>query len=406
MLQHHYPVFKIFRGKRVHFGLTGSVAAYKILELLRLLKKSHIDAGATLTNSAASFVTPLSLQALGADPVYSGSEYDQADIFSHLSPGRTAHSFFVAPATANIISKAACGLGDDLLSTQLLAWKGAAYFCPAMNPAMWDNSAVVHNIDVLIKRGHTIIMPHEGSVACGQTGTGRLAPVAELYYHVLRSLGANDLEGQKVLITAGPTHEYYDLVRFLSNPSSGKMGLAIALACWIRGAQVYFVHGPMAPVSGLPGFEPIAVTTAMGMFDACSSLWHKCDKGIFSAAVSDFAPVPCPDAKFKKQGIKSVCWEMNSNPDILAEMSSRKTSHQTIAGFAAEADHLEENAHLKLRNKQLDIIVANHVQPLQTPFGSNDNKVFVMDKHGRRETWPKLSKAEVAWRLIDWFSLI
>jgi phosphopantothenoylcysteine decarboxylase / phosphopantothenate---cysteine ligase len=405
MLPPDYSLFNVFAGKRVHLGLTGSVAAFKAVDLLRLLRESSIDTGVTFTRSARAFIGPLTLSALGADPVYC-SEDNDLDPYSHLAPGRSAQSLIISPATANILAKAANGIADDLLSTQILAFGRPVVFCPAMNPEMWSNQATQENIQRLKSRGHLIIEPHEGRVACGDQGQGRLAPTQVIYYHLLKTLAPQDMAGKSILVTAGPTHEYFDLVRFFSNPSSGRMGLAIALACWLRGANVYFVHGPMSPVFSLPGFEVLPVIKASEMLEVCLSVWEGCDAGFFTAAVSDFAPEPCSQPKFKKKNLEVFHLEMKSNPDILADLSARKKKKQVTIGFAAEAMDLEANARLKLSQKKLDMIVANLVEPGQTPFGSMDNQVMVMDRNGRTESWPCLAKSDIAWRLIDWLSLI
>lgn len=406
MLPDHYPLFTILSGKRVHLGLTGSVAIYKALDLLRLLKESLVDCGATMTCSARNFLGPLILSALGADPVYSSRDDDPLDPYAHLAPAQSCAAFMVIPATASIIAKSAHGLADDLLSTQILAFSKPVFFCPAMNPGMWHNQATVHNVELLKSRGHRIIDPQEGRVACGDQGQGRLAPTAEIYYHVLRAISPQDMAGKNVLITAGPTHEYFDLVRYFSNPSSGRMGLALAMACWLRGAKVFFVHGPMDRLLRLPEFESISTVSARDMLDACQTVWDSCEAGFFSAAVSDFVPSPCPAPKFKKNKLETFQLEMNSNPDILASLSSCKRQGQLVVGFAAEAEDLESNARLKLKDKDLDMVVANLVQPGCTPFGSIDNQVMVMDRNGRTESWPRLAKADIAWRLVDWISLI
>lgn len=406
MLPPHYPLFTLFSGKRVHLGLTGSVAAYKTIELLRLLRDSNVDAGATMTRAARDFIGPLSLSALGADPVFYSRDNDPMYPYSHLAPAGCADVFAISPATAGIIAKTAHGLADDLLSTQILACDRPVFFCPAMNPAMWNNQATIENVRILKSRGHMIIEPHEGRVACGDLGQGRLAPTPAIYYQLLRALSPPDMTGKTVLVTAGPTHEYFDLVRYFSNPSSGRMGLAIALACWLRGAKVHLVHGPVDPLFSMPGLELMPVTSAGEMLETCLSVWDHCDAGFFTAAVSDFAPSPSPDPKFKKGGIEKFSLEMNSNPDILATLSSRKKKGQLVAGFAAEAADLEANARLKLEKKGLDMVVANLVEQERTPFGSNENQVMVMDKNGRAESWPSLSKAEISWRLVDWVTLI
>ncbi len=406
MLPENYPLFSLFSGKRVHLGLTGSVAAYKTIELMRLLRESQVDVGATMTRSALDFVGPLTLSALGADPVLYLRDNDPAEPYSHLAPAQCADAFAITPATAGIIAKAAHGLADDLLSTQILAYDKPLFFCPAMNPAMWNNQATIDNIRLLRSRNHLIIEPHEGRVACGDLGQGRLAPTPAIYYQLLRALSPQDMAGKCILVTAGPTHEYFDLVRYFSNPSSGRMGLAIAMACWLRGANVYFVHGPMSSLFSLPGFELMPVTSAREMLNTCLSVWDLCYSGFFTAAVSDFAPSPSSDPKFKKGKIKTFHLEMNSNPDILATLSTRKKDGQLVVGFAAEAINLEANARLKLEKKDLDMVIANLVEPGHTPFGSMNNQVMVMDKKGRTESWPSLTKAEIAWRLVDWLTLI
>ncbi len=406
MLPSHYPVFKIFSSRRVHLGLTGSVAAFKTVSLARELQKTGISLGATLTRSAVRFMGPLTLTALDLHPVYASDAPDQEDPFAHLTPARTADALMITPATADILAKSARGLADDLLSTQILAYPGPVYFCPAMNPATWNNPATQENVALLESRGHIIITPEQGRVACGDEGSGRLAPIEQQYYGILRALSPQDLAGQTILVTAGPTHEYFDLVRYMGNPSSGRMGLAAALACWLRGAAVHFVHGPMQPFPRLPDFDPVAVTSASEMLEACLSIWDDCHKGIFTAAVSDFAPVPCQEGKFKKEGRKTLDMPMQATPDILATLSSRRHKSQMIAGFAAEARDLEANARQKLKAKNLDIIVANQVGVEDTPFGSSHSRLLVMDRKGRQEYWPTLSKAETAWRIADWFALI
>ena len=395
-------IFDQYQGKRVHLGLTGSIAAFKVLDLLRLLQKSSISISATMTRSGCDFIGPLTLSALGIDPLYTPDYSPLEQPFAHLSSQFSPHVFLVAPATANIMAKSAAGIADDLLSTQILSYPGKVFFVPAMNPGMWENAATRHNIRQLRDFGHEVIEPDCGQVACGEQGQGRFPEVTGLYYTCLRELTVKDMISSRVLITAGPTHEYFDLVRYWSNPSSGRMGLSIALALWLRGAEIHFVHGPMQPLVSLPGFHLYPVTTARDMHSQCISLWPDCDSGVFSAAVADFAPEKASSLKFKKQGRSSLQLQMNPTPDILAEMSTSRTRDQRVVGFAAEAENLEDNALAKLRNKSLDLIVANLVTSESTPFGSQDNQVLIMDKTRRKEYLPRLSKQETAWRLTDW----
>ncbi|WP_291319656.1 bifunctional phosphopantothenoylcysteine decarboxylase/phosphopantothenate--cysteine ligase CoaBC [Desulfonatronospira sp.] len=402
MLSSPYMIFDQYQGQRVHLGITGSVAAYRAIDLVRLLQKSSISVSATITSAGSAFIGPLTLSAVGIDPLYT-PDYSPVELpFAHLSSQFAPNAFMVAPATANILAKAASGIADDLLSTQILSYPGSVYFAPAMNPNMWENAATRRNIRRLRDLGHEVVDPESGQVACGEHGQGRFPEIAVLYYLCLREITKKDLVSRKVLITAGPTHEYFDLVRYWSNPSSGRMGLAIALALWLRGAEINFVHGPMSPLLPLPDFHINSVTTASEMYSQCSTLWPECDLGVFSAAVADFAPEKASTLKFKKKGYASLQVKMNPTPDILAEMSASRTRAQKIVGFAAEAENFKDNASAKLSQKSLDLIVANQVSSDSTPFGSEDNQVLIMDKSGRMEYLPKLSKQKIAWRIADW----
>lgn len=402
MLSNPCMTFDHYHGQRVHLGLTGSIAAYKSLELVRLLQKSSISVSATITSSGSAFIGPLTLSALGIDPLYTPDYSPLEQPFAHLSSQFSPHVFMVAPATANIMAKAASGIADDLLSTQILSYPGSVLFAPAMNPVMWNNAATRRNIRRLGDLGHEVVEPDSGQVACGDQGQGRFPEIEVLYYTCLRKLTRQDMVSRRVLITAGPTHEYFDLVRFWSNPSSGRMGLATALALWLRGAEIHFVHGPMQPVLPLPGFYIYSVTTASDMYKQCSMLWPDCDLGVFSAAVADFAPQKPSGSKFKKEGCTSLQVKMTPTPDILAEMSASRNRNQKVVGFAAEAEDLEDNAFAKLNKKSLDMIVANLVTSESTPFGSEDNQVLIMDKSGSKEYLPMLSKQKIAWRMADW----
>ena len=407
MLPAPYPVFNVFQGKRIHIGLTGSIAAYKIPDFIRLMQESSFDAGCTLTRAGREFVTPLTLRALGVDPVYDQGCFDPVDTpFAHLAGRTTLDLFLIAPATANILAKAAAGLADDLLSTQILSCPGPVYFAPAMNPAMWNNSITRRNLSILESSGHKVIPPEQGSMACGESGTGRLAHVVRLYFHSLKAVSPQTMDGQKVLVTAGPTHEYFDLVRYWGNPSSGRMGLATALALWIRGARVHLVHGPMPTLVSFPGLELHPVTSAEEMYVRCRELWPDCRYGIFAAAVADFAPEKASQLKFKKTGQDFITLSLHRTRDILAELSRSKSGLQKVIGFAAETDELEENARKKLWDKDLDLIVANLVSLETTPFGSDDNQILLLDRHDRAQMWPRASKAEIAWRLVDWIAAL
>lgn len=400
MIPDHY-LFDTFHGKRIQIGVTGSIAAYKALDLTRALSRLQIQVGATLTASAQKFVTPLSFAALGADPLHMDL-FAAGENFDHLEPG-CADAFLVAPATANILAKMAHGLADDILSCQLLAYAGPVLAAPAMNPRMWSNPATQHNARVLAERGIRVIGPGCGPVACGDTGAGRLAELDEIFIQTLAALSPQDLAGQRVMLTLGPTREYFDKARFWSNPSTGLMGACLAIAAALRGAQVTAIHGPIAVK--LPSMiQAVPVVSARDMFDAAQDIFPSQDIGCFTAAVADFRPPACARGKFKKDG-RGLNLDFEPNPDILATLSTTKKAHQRTIGFAAEAEDLVPNASRKLVKKQLDLLVANPIDESGAGFAAATNRVFVLDRFGRQEWWPTLPKPEIAWRIWDWILL-
>ncbi|BBD09388.1 bifunctional phosphopantothenoylcysteine decarboxylase/phosphopantothenate--cysteine ligase CoaBC [Desulfovibrio ferrophilus] len=392
--------FTNFLGKRIHLGVCGSISAFKSLELLRMLQRTGAHLSATVTPSAARFVTALSFEALGAAPVY-GDMFDHRDaVFGHLDPGQDADGFVVAPATANALAKLACGLADDMLSCQALAFPGSLVIAPAMNPRLWNAAATQENLAKLKERGHVCIEPECGDMACGEEGRGRFPQLESIYLQALKAVTKQDMAGRKVLITLGPTREAFDCVRFWSNPSSGTMGAAIAVAAWLRGAEVTAVCGPVN--LWLPeGINRIDVTTAREMFDAASENFPSVDAACFTAAVADYRPANPQQDKFKKeQGGLNV--EFKANPDILKTLGSQKTDRQFLIGFAAESSDIEGNCHKKLSAKNLDLIVGNDVTAEGCGFGKATNGVTVVDAKGRSESWPVLPKSEVGWRIWDW----
>jgi phosphopantothenoylcysteine decarboxylase/phosphopantothenate--cysteine ligase len=392
-------VFEHYYGQKVHLGVTGSIAAYKSLNLLRLLLKSNLQVGVTLTRAGEKFIPALNFKALGAEPVFTEQDHFRQD-FPHLYP-QHSNAFLICPCTANTLNKIAQGLADNLLTTQVLAFSQRVLLAPAMNPQMWSNPLTQANLTKLKKHNFILIEPEEGEVACKDRGKGRLAREETIYYHLLKSLTPQDLKGKKVLVTAGPTREYFDLVRFWSNPSSGKTGLAIALAAWLRGAEVYLVHGPInIDLDLLPEFTLLPITTAKQMAEKVLDLWPQMDMGIFSAAVCDFRPPYLGETKLKKEQQKKLVLEFETNPDILATVGQKKTSTQKLAGFALESQDVLEKAKSKLINKNLDLILANKVGK-HSPFGEDKNEIILLDKKGREEHWPLLPKTEIAWRLWD-----
>ncbi|QJB56007.1 bifunctional phosphopantothenoylcysteine decarboxylase/phosphopantothenate--cysteine ligase CoaBC [Pseudodesulfovibrio sp. zrk46] len=401
-MQQHYQ-FAGFMGKRVHLGVTGSIAAYKALDLVRSYLAADCLVSATLTDSCTKFIQGLSFEALGASPVYSDMFDARGDsAFDHLEPGQIADVMVIAPASANTMAKLAFGMADDMLSCQALAFAGPKIIAPAMNPRMWDNPATQRNWEMLGDLGFIRIQPGCGKVACGDTGDGRFAPTEEILTATLKALSPQDLAGKKVMVTLGPTREPWDAVRFWSNPSSGTMGACIAMAAYLRGADVTVVAGPTA-LEFPAGVGVVSVTTAQQMYDACMDLWPSMDIGCCTAAVADYRPKPFGDHKFKKggSGDDGITVEFEPNHDILKTMGGMKTDSQKLIGFAAETNDIKANAEGKLQRKNLDLIAANDISKEGSGFGVGTNQMYVLDKAGRKEMWPQLAKNEVAWRLWD-----
>lgn len=399
--------FSCYHGRRVHLGVTGSVAAYKALPLLRALLDTGLRVGATLTRSASRFITPLSFQALGADPVYGEMFSSSEQTFDHLAPAHEAACLLIAPATANFMAKMAHGLADDMLSCQTLAFPGPVVLAPAMNPMLWEAKATRENLRILVSRGVDLVEPGCGDMACGDSGSGRLADERAIFSKALRAVTPQDMKDRTVLIAFGPTHEYFDAARFWSNPSTGLMGACLAMSAWLRGARVRVVQGPCDV--WLPAFMEIArVRSARQMHDACLAMWPGVDAGCMVAAVADFSPVPFEDAgrKFKKDvsGATAPDIRFVPNPDILSDLGRMKSPHQRLIGFCAETQDLVANAEDKLRRKNCDLMVANPIGGPDAGFGSLTNEVTVVDAAGRVEQWPSLAKTEVAWRIWDWLN--
>lgn len=398
--------FRGYHGRRVVLGVCGSIAAFKALELLRALHAAQADVAATLTKAAEQFITPLAFQSLGAEPVFSGLFAPENDPYSHLYAGRNAQAMLIAPATANILAKLVHGQADDMLSCQALSFPLPLIIAPAMNPLLWNAAAVQENVAKLKERGHTLIDPGVGPMACGDVGQGRLADLSTIFLHVLRALTPQDLAGKRALVTLGPTREHWDGVRFLSNPSSGRMGACLAVAAWLRGARVHAVHGPMS--IALPSFIPqTPVTSAQEMLDACLSLWGEFDLCCFTAAVCDFAPPFLGASKLKKSDASlTLSLSLTPTPDLLRAFCASKRDTQIAIGFAAETDDMERNAREKLVRKGVDLMVGNIVNRPDSGFDSSTNQAYLLDKHGREELLPLLPKSELAWRILDWLPLL
>ena len=396
-----YYFFDTFHGKRLHLGVTGSVAAYKALDLLRAFCRLEIQVGITLTHAATQFIAPLSCTSLGADPVHT-TFFTSSSHFAHLEPA-SADAFLVAPATANILAKMAHGIADEILSCQLLGYAGPVLAAPAMNPRMWSASVTQENWQTLLRRGVWGIGPDCGQVACGDTGQGKMSGLDQIFIATLRALAPQDLAGLKIMLTVGPTQEYFDCARFWSNPSTGTMGAALAVAAALRGAEVTVVHGPVNIT--WPSFiTTVPVVSAREMFAAAQDIFPTQDIGCFTAAVADFSPPVCFQGKFKKDG-SPLTLTFEPNPDILASLSSAKKDYQRTIGFAAEVEDLHAHAQRKLKQKNLDLIVANAIGSPDSGFASMTNRVLLLDRFGREEQWPLLKKTEIAWRIWDWMGM-
>lgn len=404
-----------FRGKRVHLGVSGSVSAYKALELLRAFYKTGLRVSVSLTEAAGRFVTPLSFRSLGAEVVYGsmfgdpphGEGYpEEYDSFGHLTPGLEAEAFVVAPATATTLHRLARGSAEEILSAQALAYAGGLIIAPAMNPRMWANPATKENCVILRRYGHVIVMPGSGKLACGDDGTGRLAEINLIYLETLKKLSPQDLAGQRVMLTLGPTRENFDGVRFWSNHSTGLMGSSLAVAAWLRGADVHAVCGPGAP--WLPtDIHRYDIMSAREMFNVAKGLWPETDLGVFTAAVADFSPESHGLSKLKKadapEGFKL---RFLPNPDILACLGADKRPGQRVIGFAAETEDLEESLRKKLVNKNADLMVGNRIGLPDSGFAGAKNTAVLYDRNGRLERLPTQPKADLAWRILDWLSAL
>jgi len=391
----------MLKDKFVLVGVTGSIAAYKAVSLVRLLKKQGANVQVIMTKSAQEFVKPLTFQVVSQNPVITDmfatpSRWD----VEHVSLADRADVFLVAPATANIIGKMSSGIADDMLTSTLLATKAKIVIVPAMNVNMYENSITRYNMDFLRQSGIYVMEPEEGYLACGYTGRGRFPDPEDIVKRVEVLLGQDgDLKGKKILITAGPTREPIDPVRFITNHSSGKMGYALAKRAVIRGGKVVLVSGPtnIAAPDGLHKFIPIE--TAKEMYDAVMDHFDWADMVIKSAAVADYSPKFYASNKIKKRE-GSMAIDLKRNPDILKSLGARKT-HQILVGFAAETCDAEKNALNKLREKNLDFIVLNDVTAEGAGFTSDTNVVKILYKEGKTEELPKMLKSSLADKILD-----
>ncbi|HEU20109.1 MAG TPA: bifunctional phosphopantothenoylcysteine decarboxylase/phosphopantothenate--cysteine ligase CoaBC [Deltaproteobacteria bacterium] len=389
----------MLEGKKIVLGITGGIAAYKSAELTRAFVKQRADVSVIMSRNATEFITPLTLQTLSGNPVYTDTFSLTGDWeMEHISLAETAHIFVLAPATANIIGKIASGIADDLLSTTVMATKAPVLICPAMNTNMYTNSLVQANIQKLSNLGYCFVDPTCGELACGTEGQGRLAPLDNILEEVITILTPKDLRGQNVLITAGPTREPFDPVRFISNYSSGKMGYAFAIMAKRRGAAVTLISGPTS-VTAPSGVTFVAVSSAVEMRDAVMKHVDESTVIIKVAAVADYRPASMADSKIKKEkGEFTITLEQN--PDIIAEIGKIK-GDRVLVGFAMETEDLLKNAYNKLMAKNMDLIVANDLSRPGSGFQYDTNSVRVIDRSGDVRKFPLMSKINVADRVLD-----
>jgi len=389
----------MLKGKKIVLGVTGGIAAYKAAELLRELVRAGSEVYVVMTKAAQAFVTPLTFQTLSGNQVTTElfSLIEESEI-GHISLADRADVLVIAPATANIIGKINAGISDDLLTTVVMATRAPVLLAPAMNVHMWENPICQENIQRLRSRGYHFVDPETGELACGYEGKGRLAEVPAIVEEIRTLLSPQDLKGETVLITAGPTEEPIDPVRFISNRSSGKMGFSLARAASRRGAEVVLISGPTA-LPFPPHVKGTWVRTAVEMRQAVLANLEKASILIMAAAVSDYRPEETSEEKIKKSSPNLVL-PLKLNPDILWEAGQHK-GNRFLVGFAAETDNLLPNALRKLAEKRLDLIVANDVSLPGAGFQVNTNIVKFIYPPAKVEELPLMSKEELADRLLD-----
>ncbi len=396
----------MFKGKNVVLGVTGSIAAYKMADTASALVKKGCNVQVIMTRNAANFINPITFEELTKNKCLTDT-FDRNFQYSvaHISIAQKADVFMVAPASANIIGKIACGIADDMLTTTIMAAKCPKLIAPAMNTNMFENLIVQDNLRKLEHYGYKIIDPETGRLAEGMSGKGRLPAKNTLLNYIERALSDKcDLAGKKVLVTAGPTREAIDPVRFITNHSTGKMGYAVAKAAMLRGAEVTLVSGAVS-LEPVPFVKMVDVVSAQDMFNAVAAEAENSDIIIKAAAVADFRPSQVSGNKIKKSGLKSSSIELESTTDILKYLGEHKKSGQIICGFSMETENLIDNSKQKLNKKNLDLIVCNNLNQQGAGFGTDTNVVTIIDKNSVMPL-ELMSKAEAADKIIDKILLI
>ena len=384
--------------KKIILGVTGSIAAYKAVELLRHLTKAGAKVTVAMTENATWFVGPLTFEALSGSPVIQDMFSQPGTSLDHVTLGQESDLIIIAPATANFLAKMAHGLADDFLSTLVLAATPQILICPAMDKEMFANSIVQSNILRLKEQGCIVMQPDEGVLASGAVGVGRLPDPVQILEEAGYLLSDHDLKGLKLLVTAGPTVEYIDPVRIVTNRSTGKMGYALATAAWRRGAEVTLISGP-THLDPPMGVKTVKIQTAEQMREAVLHDYHRQDVVIKAAAVSDYKPLKKAQEKEKKK-TSAITVEMGPTPDILEELGRQK-GEVVLVGFAAETTNHRANALNKIEKKNLDMIVVNDVSQEDRGFAADSNEVRIIDRKGTEEVVPLMSKEDVADRILE-----
>jgi phosphopantothenoylcysteine decarboxylase/phosphopantothenate--cysteine ligase len=389
--------------KKILLGVTGSIAAYKSALLARMLSKAGADVKVIMTNSASDFVTPLTLSTLTKNEVYSSfTTGENGEWINHVELGLWADLMIIAPASANTIGSCANGLCHNLLQAVYLSAKCPVFFAPAMDLDMWKHQSTQRNIDKLRQFGNFIIDPGTGELASGLVGEGRMAEPEEILEKVEEFFKLRrQLNGKRILVTAGPTREAIDPVRYISNQSSGKMGYAIADELASRGAFVVLLSGPVALRPQHPGVHCTMLNTADEMMKAALREFPECDAAVLTAAVADFKPVETAAEKIKKSDGEKLKLELATTPDILAGLGKIKKEGQILAGFALETTSGRENAAIKLKNKNLDFIVLNQLSAENQLFGRNQMQAEILSKNGEWKSYPMQSKAALSKEIAD-----
>jgi phosphopantothenoylcysteine decarboxylase/phosphopantothenate--cysteine ligase len=391
----------MLKNREIILGVSGGIAAYKSVELLREMTKKGANVHVVMTKNAQQFVTPLTFQTLSGNPVLSDMfRLLEGSKIGHVTLADIADLMVIAPATANILGKIANGIADDFLTTMVMATTVPVLFAPSMNVNMWHSNFVQNNVERLKAHGYQFVDPIEGDLACGSVGKGKLADIEEIIEKIEDIFTKKDLSGQRVLITAGPTLEPIDPVRYITNRSTGKMGFALAKMARRRGAEVTLITGPHYLSLPRRDIPQIVVNSAREMHEAVKHYFEDCNIVIMAAAVADFRPQDCLTEKITKRKNGMYLLEMDRNPDILKELGEKRRNH-VLVGFAAETSELMENAGVKLKEKNLDLIVANDVTQTGAGFGVDTNIVKILDAHGKVRKVPLLSKDEVADIILD-----